>query len=147
MELSLPSVALFGVALMALAAAIICGLLEQRFSSEAYLAQQKMVEDYFQKKVAEFSEPATNRSVRKAQTAAFISFVVALLLLGAFAFVEARDNYVKAQESGTSSKGAAASATASTATTSVQGRQRRAIGGTVNAASPSKEVKRPTLPQ
>lgn len=91
-ELSNSTLALFGTSLLGLAIAIIAGLWEQRFASQAYLMQQKLVEDYFQKKIREFAEPLANKSVRRAQTTAFVAFVAALLCLGIFAVIEARDN-------------------------------------------------------
>ena len=99
LDLSFLDVALFGIVLVALAVSIIAGLWEQRFSSQAYLEQQKLVEDYFQRRIAEFDEPSANKSVRRAQAVAFASFVAALLCLGSFAFVQVRDNYVKAERS------------------------------------------------
>lgn len=93
--LGMPTLVLFGIALAALIASIVAGLMEQRFSSKAYLDQQKLVEDYFQKNISEFSEPNANKNVRRAQAAAFVFFVVALILLGIFAIAEAGDNYVK----------------------------------------------------
>lgn len=134
--LSLLTLTLFACALAALAVAIIAGLWEQRFASKAYLDQQKLVEDYFQKNIAEFEEPPANKSVRRAQTTAFITFVSALLCLGIFAFVEARESYVEA-------KGAATSAaTASTEADRrwIQGRSGEIRGSEHATASPSKEV-------
>lgn len=146
---------LFGVALTSLAGAIIAGLFEHRFASRAYLEQQQLVEDYFQKKIAEFGEPTANKAVRKAQAAAFIAFVAALLCLGIFAFVHAREAYVKAQRPAAAEAGTTASAGSSAPTQSPsfpasaavtsgsisEGREQ--ISGTTNAAAASKNKVKP----
>jgi hypothetical protein len=133
---------LFGTALASLMISIVAGLCEQRFSSNAYLQQQKLVEDYFQKKISDFAEPAANDAVRKAQATAFITFVAALLCLGLFAFVEARQGYVKGQ----GSAAVETSASAPTGHTSVEtGKPNREVqrcnqvGGPVNAAAAAVE--------
>jgi MFS family permease len=146
------SLSLFGAALFALAIAIVTGLLEQRFSSQAYLEQQKLVEDYFQKKISTFDDPPANKLVRKAQAGAFVSFLVALICLGIFAFAEARNSYVEAKGAASTSAAATSttSATSSSSSSSSSQKDRRRIqrgrgevGGANNAAAATaKEITR-----
>jgi hypothetical protein len=136
-ELDLPSLILFGLALTLLALSIIAGLVEQRYSSEAYLDQQKLVEDYFQKKISSFEEPSANKKVRTAQFVAFVSFVGALICLGIFAITEAGENYVKVQIASTTPF---QNDKSSRATNTERHQERRnSVSSTVNAAASTKE--------
>jgi uncharacterized membrane-anchored protein YhcB (DUF1043 family) len=103
---------------VALICALTVGLLEQYLSSKAYEAQQKLVEDYHQKKIAEFDEPRENGWVRRCQKVAFVAFVVGLILLGLFAFLqsEASSNDQTATTTTATTTAATATATATAAT-------------------------------
>lgn len=68
--------------LLSLVVSVVSGLSEHYFSSKAYLSQQQKVEDYYTKKIANYTEPEENRYVRKSQLAAFVSFVISLVLIG-----------------------------------------------------------------
>ena len=137
---------LFVLATICSAVAIAAGLAEHFYSSKAYLAQQKLVEDYFSKRISSFSEPKENAQVRKAQLAAFASFLVSLGLLGIIAISKAGVSYgqpaasTSASSAAATAAAAAAPATAVRATTTGIGRIHRQggsdeVGGTVNAAT------------
>lgn len=100
-DLSGSSKALFGTTLIAMVLSIIAGLTEHYFASKAYLEQQKLVEDFYQKRIATFADPPSNRRVKLAQLTAFLTFVAALLSLSLFAILNAGDNHVEAQRSAT----------------------------------------------
>lgn len=60
---------------------IILGIAEQRYASSAYKEQQVILEQYFQKKIGEFSEPPANRKVHLLQKWCMISFISAMLMM------------------------------------------------------------------
>ena len=107
---------LFSIAIILLGVSIAFGLTEQFLSSRAYLAQQKMLEQYYTKKISEFSEPLINRWVRFSQGGAFLSFALALVMIGIFAVLQAGDKTDVRQKqptTATSSSPAAATTTTS----------------------------------
>ena len=107
------SLILFGITLVAMIAAIVAGLTEQYFSSKAYLEQQGLVEDFYQKKIWTFGDPPSNKWVRKAQVTAFSCFIAALVSAAIFALVKAGDVNVEVERTPTSieAKGADNAAT------------------------------------
>lgn len=80
---------LFGASLAVFGVSIVCGMLEQFFSSKAYQEQQVMLEDFYGKYIDSFTEAPSNKWVRCFQVTAFGAFVIALSCLGMFGFLEA----------------------------------------------------------
>lgn len=129
------SFAVVSFTLLAFSISIICGLAENFFGSKAYKEQQGMLEDYYGKYIEEFTEPRSNKLVRRAQLGAFSLFVIALLSLAVFGILEAKGkNDVKQSTASTSSSPATATSSASapapataTAAAAAPTRQRRNI--------------------
>ena len=82
---------MLAVVVLLLIFSLVAGLSEHIFSSKAYLAQQILVEKFYNKEINDFSEPSANRWVRRFQVSAFIFFVGSLSILGFFAFSQMRD--------------------------------------------------------
>jgi len=102
---------LFFVSLACLVAAILCGISENFFSSRAYREQQKLLEDYYSKRISSFTEPKSNAIVRTTQALAFLFFITALLCVAIFAVLEAKGKSNVKQSAATAATGAAAAAT------------------------------------
>lgn len=96
-EISGLSSGLFAATIAGLVVAVISGLAEHYFASKAYLEQQKLVEDFYQKNISTFGEAPSNKWVRRSQVTAFTSFIAALLCVGIFALLKAGENNVEAE--------------------------------------------------
>ena len=79
---------LFSLSLAVLVISITAGLAEHWFASKAYLSQQKMLEDYYGKKISNFSDPKENLYVARCQMISFFSFTAAIVLLSVLAIVQ-----------------------------------------------------------
>ena len=109
---------LFGATIILFGLAIIMGLSEQWLSSKAYEQQQQLVEDFYNRKIAEFSPIRISNYVRATQTFALALFVIALAILSIFAFMQAgaktddkqRDPTATASSSSSSSSSSSAAA-------------------------------------
>uniref|UniRef100_UPI0018F87BD2 hypothetical protein n=1 Tax=Allosphingosinicella vermicomposti TaxID=614671 RepID=UPI0018F87BD2 len=77
------------LALILLVLSLASGLSEHIFSSKAYLAQQKLVEQFYSRKINSFDEPWENKWVRRCQVASFGLFVSALISLATFSVFQA----------------------------------------------------------
>ncbi len=134
---------LFFVSLACLVAAILCGISENFFSSRAYREQQKLLEDYYSKRISSFTEPKSNAIVRTTQALAFLFFITALLCVAIFAVLEAKGKSNVKQSAATAATGAAAAAAAATdqfgAGQSAQ--QRYKVSSPDNAAATSQKEK------
>jgi hypothetical protein len=79
---------IFSCSLIGLVISIIAGLGEHWFASQAYLSQQIMMEDYYNKKISKFSDPIENKHVKRCQLFLFLSFILALVLLSVLAVIQ-----------------------------------------------------------
>ena len=102
-DFSIVELGLFSFSMGTLVTAVIAGMAESYFSSKAYLAQQVMVEDFFSRKISDFSEPKANKFVRISQITSFVLFVIALISLATLAVSLAKDNSNVRQAEPTSS--------------------------------------------
>lgn len=112
---------IFCLALVSLSASVVAGLAEHRFSSQAYRAQQDLVEKFYTRQISSFDEPLANKWVKRAQNFQFFAFALSLVIVGSIALIEigADDEQRQAAASPTASPTAAtASPTAASATVS-----------------------------
>ncbi|WP_156348576.1 hypothetical protein [Sphingomonas sp. Leaf23] len=77
------------ITLIGLLLAVVSGLLENIFSSRAYSAQQKNLEEYFSKRIKVFEEPKENRYIRITQRVSFGMFSLSLIAIGVFGVLQA----------------------------------------------------------
>lgn len=135
-------------ALVSLVLSVAFGLFEQYFSSKAYLAQQAMVEAYYQKEISTFTEPPANRYVRRTQISAFICFLITLTLLSAVAVQQiGKDRGEQLPSTSSSSSAASASAPATSSApapiTAARGASRvrdsSEVGGSEHATTAAEE--------
>lgn len=142
-EFSSTLIILFCFSLALSLAAIVFGMLENYFSSRAYLKQQALVEQFYSKVIAEFCEPNENKYVRRSQFAAFASFLISLLLIGAFSInVLIGTSHVQ-KSAAPAAPAAPASAATPAAAREVSAdtvRRQDEISGTVDAAATAKKV-------
>lgn len=96
-----------------LAVATLAGLLEHWFASKAYGQQQKFLEDYYTKKIDQFSEAHANRFVRWSQLSALISFTLAMICVSILAILQIKESSNVSRFS-TNTASAASTAAAST---------------------------------
>ncbi len=68
------------------------GLIEHWFASKAYAQQQKLLVDYYQKKISEFEDPKANKCVRWSQRAALISFTIAMIFVAMLAVLQFKES-------------------------------------------------------